>query len=852
MEWIERLRRRIRVLARRDEFESDLEEEMRFHLGLQAEEAGPAARRQFGNLALLREESREVWTWPPLEQLGQDLRYAFRTLRKAPGFAAAAVLTMALGIGANTAVFSVVNAVVFRALPFRDPDRLAMVWEKWAKRGEDRLFIAGGVFLEWRRQSRSLEAVAAIRGGNAVVTMDGEPTEIPAAQVTGDFFDVLGVKPALGRLFQPKELQEENRVVILGYGQWQRLGGSPDMVGKTVEIWRQPHLVVGVAPRGFAFPDESQSWVPLPERGMEGEFNNHDYRVIGRLKPGVALASAQAELETVTARLRQAQPNLDVVTGVTLVPLEEEIVGGSRRALVVLFGAVTCVLLIACANVANLMLARARRWQPEIALRLALGASRWRVVRSLLTLGVLVSLAGGAVGVAWAVWGVKLFVAFDPLKLPRVQEIAVDRSVLLFTFAVAVATGVLFGLVPALRVSRPDLNQSLKEGAERQAVLGVAHGRGRDALAVTQVALAVVLLIGAGLLVRSFVKRVSVLLGFRPERVLTIELPWNTNKRVDEVLERIRALPGVQSAGAGTAFPQDAAQTSGGFSIEGDDRREMRAGLILVTPDYFHAAGMSLKRGRLFTTADGAEAHKVVVVNEALVRRYFAGRDPMGRNVRTTDGQVLREVVGIVTDVKGFGVDGDPEPAVYVPYRQQDWGNPVFAIVRTVVPPASLAGAVRREIRAIYQRSVIKIDTAENLLAQSVAAPRFYTVLLGAFAALAMALAVVGIYGVVNCLVVERTHEIGLRMALGASRRDVLYTVLGRGLVLILAGTGIGLAGSWAATRMLEGLLFQVRARDGGSFVAGCVASVAAGLLACYLPARRATRIEPMAALRQA
>ena len=371
-------------------------------------------------------------------------------------------------------------------------------------------------------------------------------------------------------------------------------------------------------------------------------------------------------------------------------------------------------------------------------------------------------------------------------------------------------------------------------------------------MAVAQVALAVMLLIGAGLLMRSFVKRVSVPLGFRPERVLTIELPWNTNKRVDEVLERIRALPGVQSAGAGTAFPQDAAQTSGPFSVDGDDRKEMRAGLILVTPDYFRAAGMTLKKGRLLTTADGAEAHKVVVLNEALVRRYFGGQDPMGRRVRTTDGQVLREVVGIVTDVKGFGVDGDPEPAVYVPYRQRDWSNPVFAIVRTVVPPASLAGAVRREIRAIYQRPVIKIDTAENLLAQSVAAPRFYAVLVAAFAALAMALAAVGTYGVINCLVVERTHEIGLRMALGASRRDVLYTMLGRGLVLILAGMGIGLVGSWAATRMLEGLLFQVRPSDGGSFFAGCAVLASAGLAACYVPARRASRIEPMAALRQA
>ncbi|MCP5119362.1 MAG: FtsX-like permease family protein, partial [bacterium] len=464
-------------------------------------------------------------------------------------------------------------------------------------------------------------------------------------------------------------------------------------------------------PPEFTFPDNSEIWFPLRERELP-DHRNHFLRVIGRRTPGVSLAEARSEMDTIAARLDNPP-----VTGVIIVPLQEQIVGDNQRALVILLAAVACVLLIACANVTNLLLIRAKRRQREIALRLALGAGRWRVVRSLLMESLLLALTGGAAGVAWAYWSVELFVAFDPLRLPRIEEIAVDPTVLLFTFVVAMATGVLFGLAPALRVSRPDLNEALKEGSERRSLAGGGRSRVRGALAVVQIALAVVLLTSTGLLLRSFVNRISVPLGFRPDGVLGVELPWGAHRRIDEILERVRSVPGVESAGSGTAFPHRAPGTSGRFSVEGNAEEGMEAGRISVTPGYFRAAGMALRKGRLPTAADGPDAGKVAVVNEALVRQFFAGQDPIGRNVTTTDGEVLRRVIGIVADVKGFGVDGAPMPTIYIPYRQVSWGNSVHLLVRAAAPPASVASAVRKEIRGFNGRWVIGMDTVEGLLA---------------------------------------------------------------------------------------------------------------------------------------
>jgi putative ABC transport system permease protein len=559
-------------------------------------------------------------------------------------------------------------------------------------------------------------------------------------------------------------------------------------------------------------------------------------------------------MDTIAARVRQAHPKYNEGAGVALVPLLEQVVGDARRALLVMLGAVGCVLLIACANVANLLLARAAGRRREIALRVALGASRWRVIRCLLTESVLLGVAGGALGLAAAALGVRAFVAVDPLKLPRIQEIAVDGGVLLFTFVVAVATGVVFGIAPALGLSRPDLNQALKDGAPGHAAGGLRRNRGRNALGVAQVALAIVLLVGSGLLLRSFVQRVTVPLGFRPDGVLAVELPWFAHRRIDEVLERLRALPGVETAGAGTAFPHEQAGTTGSFEAEGRPAmpgEDLVAGKMVVTPDYFRAAGMTLRQGRFLTDADGAGAPAAAVINEALARRCFPGQDPIGRGIRSGGPEAWGPIVGIVGNVKGFSVDGDPMPMIYWSHRQAQWGNGVQVLVQTGVPPASLAGAVRKEIRSLNPRwEIQRLGAIEDLLSASVAVPRFYTLLVGVFAALAVALAAVGVYGILSYSVAQRRHEIGVRMALGAERGDVLHLVVTQGLVLILAGVALGLAAAWSSTRVIENLLFQVRPDDLGTFIAVPLALIAVGLAACYIPARRAARIDPMEALR--
>jgi putative ABC transport system permease protein len=606
-------------------------------------------------------------------------------------------------------------------------------------------------------------------------------------------------------------------------------------------------------PRGFTFPSESELWFPsVPDESRLGQ---HELRVIGRLKVGVTVAQAQSEMQTIAARLRQARPKENEGIDANVVPLLEQTVGEARRALLVLLGAVGCVLLIACANVANLLLVRVTGRRRELALRLALGAGRWRIARCLLTESVLLALAGGALGVAAAYWLVRAFVALDPIHLPRIHEVALDGGVLLYAVAAAIATGLLFGLAPALRGSRPDLGNWLKEGPGSAGAGEFGKNRARSLLAAAQIALTVMLLVGAGLLLRSFVMRVSVPLGFRPEGVLAVDLPYYANRHIDDLLERLRALPGVRAAGAATAFPQDSAGTSCGgcLEIEGgpQDPSNLRiTGLMVATADFFRAAGMTIRRGRFFTAADGAKAPKVAVINEALARRDFPDQDPIGRRVRWGD-PVWFTVIGVAGNVKGFGVAGDPMPAVYFPNGQASWGNGVEVLVRTATPPLSLAGAVRKEIRAWNKRMIFgKVETVENMLAESVVVPRFYMMLVAGFAVLAMVVSAVGVYGTVNYSVARRTHEIGIRMALGAKRGDVLAMILGQGLGLTAAGVALGLAGAWVVTRELETLLFGVRPTDGVAFACGSGVLALAILLACYIPARRATRVDPLEALR--
>ena len=803
----------------------------------------PAARRQFGNVALLQEDSRQAWGWARIEAWLADVKYAARGLRRNPAFAAVAVLTLALGIGATTAVFSVVHAVVLRPLPYANPERIVTVWETREHSAQQRVVVSYPIFRQWK-QSPSFEHMAAWDGNSAQIIVGGEPVEIPGADVSGGFFETFGIQPMMGRVFAPdEEKRSAPKVAILSYALWQRLGADGNVVGKPVKFDRQTFTIVGVMPKGFAYPaNSSEIWFPFAVDDPRND-GAHYLKVVGRLRPGIPVSRAMSEIQTIAARLPEAKDGI----GAIIVPMEQYIVGETRTTLMVAMGAAACVFLIACANVASLLIVRAAARRREMGMRLALGAGRWRIARCLLAESVLLAIAGSALGIPAAYFLVRGFVAIDPIHLPRVDEVAVHGRVLVYAIAAAIATGILFGLTPALRAAQTDALQS-----SRTTELGA--NRGRSLLAAAQIAMSVMLLVGAGLLLRSFVARLRVPLGFRPEGTVGVDLPWSANRRIDELLGRLRVLPGVIAAGAATTLPQNPAPYSCESCVEaeGHPRRlggNEETGLIVATPGYFEAAGLVVLSGRGFTPSDGPDAQKVVVVSEALVRRDFGGENPVGRRVR--QGGVWLTVVGVVADLKGYGAAGEARPDLYFPNRQTGWYNPVAVLVRTGVPPAGLRAAVRKEIRAWNARILIKkLDTQENLMSSAVAAPRFYLVLIAGFAALALLVSAVGVYGTVNYSVARRTHEIGIRMALGARRGAVAAMVLRQSIGLTAAGLVLGLAGAWISTRVLEKLLFGVRPTDALAFACGSGVLVVTVLLASYIPARRATRVDPLDALR--
>ena len=809
---------------------------------------------------------------------GQDVRYGFRTLLKSPGFTFVALIALALGIGANTAIFSVVNAVLLQPLPYRDADQLVVIWEHNRPRDRQRNVVSPANFLDWQAQSNSFQEMAAFYDALFNLTGEGNPEEIRAQVTTGNLLTLLGTQPVLGRVYT-KEDAEPGRddVIVIGHGLWQRrFGGREDVVGKKISLNGENVTVLGVMPQGFKWfikegsrsGKSAEMWTPTKFEPLLATGNKGRGRFItvaGRLKPDVTLEQAQAEMSTIAARLEQQHPEANTGMGVNLVPAREQLSGEIKTSLYVLLGAVGFVLLIACANVANLMLARAASRQSEFAIRSALGAGRGRVVRQLLTESVLLSIVGGALGLLIALWGVDALVAFSPPNLLGTEKIGLSLPVLGFTFGISLLTGIVFGLAPALEATRINLNESLKETGKSN----MSSRRSRrlsSAFVVAQVALALVLLIGSTLMIKSFLRLQAVDPGFKTDNLLTLRVSLPAAKYSEDsqqvaffrqALERIKSLPDVRSVGAVQALPFGGnlgARTS--FAIEGrpvaPPGEELSTDVRVTDENYFQTMSIPVLRGRTFTEQEAKEDRPVIVINEALARQYFPNENPIGKQLRVEmmpDPQPT-EVIGVVADAKYKTLEDPPYPMVY-------WAHPHLAysemtlVVRTNGDPLNVAAAARREIQAIDPDQPIgDVRTMQSWMSELTARSRFGALLLSIFAGLALVLAAIGIYGVMSYSVTQRTHELGVRIALGAQTRDVLKLILGRGLALTLIGIALGLVASFALTRVLSSLLFGVSATDPVTFGALSLLLTAVALVACYIPTRRAMKVDPMVALR--
>lgn len=798
-----------------------------------------------------------------METLWQDLRYAARMFAKSPGFTGVAVLTLALGIGANSSIFSLINAVLLRPLPFKEPDRLVMVWERRQSSGDSNIPVSGQEFAAWREQSSSLEDVAILQGLALNLTGAGDPAKIPALSVSPEFFPALGLQPVLGRTFLPGEDQAgDKRIVVLNAGLWKRrFGSDPDIIGKAVTLSDQSYTVVGVMSWAGVIPwnPDPDVWLPIDSSDAAQRAAGHSCQVLARLKSGVTLEVAQKDLAHISEQLEQQDPNNNLGHRVKVSPLEEGVVGSVRPALLVLFGAVGFVLLIACANVANLSLTRASARQKEIAIRTALGAPRRRLVRQLLTESCLLAVMGGGVGLLLALWITDLLPRIDAVDIPRLNQISIDGRVMGMTIGFSLLTGIITGMAPALRRSKPNLSQLLNDGMRTSA--GPSRRRFGNLLVVLEVALALVLLVGGGLMLKSFARLVSVDPGFDPHNVLRVDLslpgpryPNAPQQRAfyEQLIERIKVLPGVEAVGATSQTPLKPGDNWAPFLIEGrpapSPDQTTYAAVRSVSADYFRVMNIPLRQGRAFTEFDIPQATPNVIINETMAHLFWLTEDPLGTRIRIAASPWLT-VVGVVGDVRHGGLNSRPHPEMFLSHLQAPQAS-LAVMVRTSGDSLKLAAPVREQVGQLDKDLPMTITTMDRIFSDSVGGQRFNALLLTIFGVLALVLAVVGVFGVVNYSVAQRTREIGVRIALGAQGRDIFRLVVGQGMVMTLLGIGIGLAGAFALTGLLSGLLFRVSPTDPVTFLVVSLLLSCVALLASYIPARRAMSVDPMVALR--
>jgi predicted permease len=877
-------------MLRRERLDRDLDEELRSHVemraadnlatGMSHTEARYDAQKRFGNTTLLKEDTREVDIVGWLDECARDFRHALRVLHRSPGFTTVAVLTLALGIGANTAIFSVINSVLLRPLPYHDPDSLVMVWESSSQHPNPHNTVSPPNFLDWQSRNTIFSSVAFIFDERDNLTGNGDPAEVVVQNVSANFFSLLGVNPILGPGFTPENGQPgHDNVVILSYGLWkERFAADPAIVGKSILLNGHPQTVVGVTPQNFNWfiKDGSltgakpQMWSPFvfPQAFRDRKQIGRFMTVAARLRPGVTHSQAQKEMSAIASQLEKEYPDFDGHWGVNVVSLRAQISGDLRPALLILFGAVAFVLLIACANISSLLLARAASREREMAIRTAVGASRWRIARQLLMESLLLALIGGGIGVVLAVWGINALLAASPRNLLDLRFVSMDLHVLAFAVAATLLAGLLFGFLPSYISAHSRISETLKEGG-RGSSSASRRAFARNAFVVAQLGLALVLLTGSGLLIRSFVRLIGVDPGFDTGHLLTFKVSLPRSKYgtdqlcisfFQQFLARISAVPGVRSASMESFPPLTGLGAATGVHLLSQPQQSLMdlpvANVGVVGPDYFSTMIIPLRAGRLFNARELAEERHVTIINQAFADKYLHGVNPLGQKaaiyMKSLAENELQpsEIIGVVGDVHQIGLDTAPEPTVYWPHSELVYSG-MTVLVRTSNDPFAMMSAARNELQQLDpELPMAAVATMDQLLADSLSRSRFTMLLLGIFAAVALLLAAVGVYGLIAYSVTQRTQELGIRIALGAQRRDVLRLVLAQGTRLTLLGVAIGVLAALAFSRLLSALLFGVSATDPLTFAGVAALLVIVALLACFIPARRATRVDPIVALR--